>query len=179
MPKTSKKTPKSDFIRAQPATMSASDVVAKAKAQKLKISRALVYMVRGSSKTKPRPFATTSGVTTSKATSPTPSKSKAAFIRSLPTTMSAKDVVATGKAKGIKFDVTYVYSARRPSKGSAPKKRAAVARPGRTSASVPRPMTTTSSAEDLLRALGAEIGLGRAVGILVDERAKLRAVIGA
>ena len=41
-----------------------------------------------------------------------------------------------------------------------------------------RPIATTPKAEDLLKALGAEIGLGRAMEILAGERARVRAVIG-
>jgi len=91
--------------------MSAADVVAKAKAHKLKISRALVYMVRGSSRRRAKP-------TTRRATSP-----------------------GNGAPLG-------------------------------------RPASTSSSAEALLLALGAEIGLGKAVEILEGERAKVRAAIG-
>jgi hypothetical protein len=177
MPKIAKRTtPKSDFIRAQPPTMSAVDVVAKAKSQKLKISRALVYMVRGRSDVKTKK-------TGAKATARSPgtatasrSTSKAAFIRSLPKTMPVKDVVAMAKAKGIHFDEPYVYWARRPSKGTATRKRASTA--VRNGPSIARAITTTSSAEALLLALGAEIGLGKAVEILEGERAKVRAAIG-
>jgi hypothetical protein len=45
-----------------------------------------------------------------------------------------------------------------------------------TGASVTSP-ATTSSAEDLLRAVAAELGLGRAVEILEGERARVRAVL--
>jgi hypothetical protein len=37
---------------------------------------------------------------------------------------------------------------------------------------------TTSSAEDLLRAIAAELGLGRAVEILEGARASVRAMLG-
>jgi rRNA processing protein Krr1/Pno1 len=42
---------------------------------------------------------------------------------------------------------------------------------------VAAPPVTTAKAEDLLRALGAELGLGRALEILQAERIKVRAVI--
>jgi hypothetical protein len=48
----------------------------------------------------------------------------------------------------------------------------------RKGAGVPRPVATVSKAEDLLKAVAAEIGLGRAMEILVGERARVRAVIG-
>jgi hypothetical protein len=42
---------------------------------------------------------------------------------------------------------------------------------------VPRPITTTSSAEDLLKAVGAEIGLGRAIELLLGERARVHSIL--
>jgi hypothetical protein len=39
-------------------------------------------------------------------------------------------------------------------------------------------VTTASSTETLLKAVAAEIGLGRAMEILAGERARVRAVIG-
>ena len=39
-------------------------------------------------------------------------KSKAGFVRSLPTSMSAADAVAKAKREGIKLDESYVYSVR-------------------------------------------------------------------
>ncbi len=48
--KTPKKQSKSDFVRVQPATLSAADVLAKAKAAGLKITPQLVYKVRSVSK---------------------------------------------------------------------------------------------------------------------------------
>jgi hypothetical protein len=177
MPKIVKRTtPKADFIRAQPPTMSTAEVIAKAKAHKLKISRALVYMVRGSSNKKAKQIPAKTKLTSGAATTAPRSTSKAAFIRSLPKTMPVKDVVATGKANGIEFDETYVYWARRPSKGTATRTRASTA--VGTGPSIARAFTTTSSAEDLLRAVAAEIGLGRAVEILQGERARVRAAIG-
>jgi hypothetical protein len=90
--------------------------------------------------------------------------------------MPVKEVVAMAKAKGIHFDEPYVYWARRPSKGTATRKR--VSTTVRNGPSMARAITRRSSAEDLLRAVAAEIGLGRAVEILEGERAKVRAAIG-
>jgi uncharacterized protein YggU (UPF0235/DUF167 family) len=43
---------------------------------------------------------------------------------------------------------------------------------------VPRPIATASRAEDLLKALGAEVGLAKAIEILSGERARVKAVLG-
>jgi hypothetical protein len=70
----------------------------------------------------------------------------------------------------MKLSANYVYLIRRAAKENRVSVRA-----GR---SVPRPIATSSSAENLLKAVAAEIGLGPAIEILSGERAKVRAVIG-
>jgi len=131
-------------------------------------------------------------------TSPTkPTKSE--FIREQPSTMSAADVIAKGKTEGLTISTDLVYGVRSQArlkrkatkvaatktaaakKGATPeptaaarKSRKAVARNVRQ----PSVNTTTSSAEDLLKAIAAEIGLARAIEILIEERARVRALIG-
>jgi protein involved in polysaccharide export with SLBB domain len=102
------------------------------------------------------------------------------FILSLPHDLSVKEVIAKAKAKGLKTSENNVYRIRRTlgrarTKAATTKERATTPRNG---ASVQRPITTTSSADDLLRAVAAEIGLGRAVEILHAERTRVRAAIG-
>jgi hypothetical protein len=71
----------------------------------------------------------------------------------------------------MKLTTSYVYNVR----GAAKTAR----RQGRKGASVTRPITTSSSAESLLKAVGAELGLAEAIAILSAERARVRAAIGA
>jgi hypothetical protein len=101
---------------------------------------------------------------------------KADFVRNLPPSIPAKEVIARAKAAGLSVSKTYVYLVRGHAKTKASPKRRAPA--GRRGASVARPIATMSSAEDLLKAVAAEVGLGRAMVILAGERARLRAVIG-
>jgi hypothetical protein len=161
---------KSDFIRQQPSGLSAAEVIKKAKDAGIKLTAQLVYKVRGRSKTNaPQPKAMSATPTAAPGAGPAP-KNKSAFIRRLPSSMPAKEVVKQAKAAGMKLTESYVYNVR----GAAKK----TARPGRNGASVARPITTTSSAEGLLKALAAELGLGNAIEILTGERTKVRAVIG-
>jgi len=170
--KTSRKAlTKSDYIRQQPATLSAAEVVAKAKAEGIRFAPVLVYKVRGRAKAKGKAKKTAAPAKTSPSTKAP--KSKAAFVRGLPASTPAKEVVARAKAAGIKLGVSYVYNVRGAAKMRA-KKRQRAARSG---ASVPRPITTMSSAESLLKAVAAEIGLGPAIEILSGERARVMAVI--
>jgi D-alanyl-D-alanine endopeptidase (penicillin-binding protein 7) len=175
---------KSSFIRKQPASLSAAEVVAKAKAAGIKLTSQLVYKVRGDSKAKKKGNAKktskTKPVASKGAASKSPAKmSKADFVRSR-SHLSPKEIVEDAKAAGIKLDASYVYNVRGY---DAAKKRvtkqAARATTPRKGAGVPRPVVTVSKAEDLLKAVAAEIGLGRAMEILEAERARVRAVIGA
>ena len=59
-----------------------------------------------------------------KKTSPEKTVSKTAYIKALPPSMPAKEVVDKAKADGMKLTVQYVYSIRQKAKaGDAPKKR--------------------------------------------------------
>jgi hypothetical protein len=114
-------------------------------------------------------------------------QSKSDFIRSQPTSLSAPEVVAKAKAAGIKFSTQLVYNVRNGSKGrkgTAKKSSTKVTQRAarrtttpRKAAPVPRPITNTRSAEDLLKAVAAEIGLGRAIEQLQGERARVRAIL--
>jgi hypothetical protein len=125
------------------------------------------------------PHASASGAVTS---ANKPAQSKAAFVGSLPITMSAKDVVAEARKNGNKIADTYVYWARRTGTGLAKTtvtRHAARRSSLRQAPAITRPIMTSSKVEELLRALVAEIGLGRAIEILAGERARVTAVIGA
>jgi hypothetical protein len=144
----------SDFIRAQPASMSPAEVVAKAKTEGIEFSPSLVYMVRRAKTAKKGAAKKTSTAPTRSPPAKAAVKSKSDFVRAHPSS-TPKEIVE--KAKG-------------------------AAKPRATSrigvAVRRRPLTTTFSAEELLRAVAAELGLGRAVEILAGERAKVRAVMG-
>jgi hypothetical protein len=184
---------KSDFIRKQPATMSAAEVVKKAKAQGLDLRAGLVYEVRRMAKVKtggapkktpgvkkvaPKAIPLVPKTVTSKKQPPV---SKASFVRAH-SSLSPKEIVAKAKAEGMKLDVGYVYNVRGAAKAGARKKvvkQAARRATVTVGASLPRPVASGSPAESLLRAVAAEIGLGRAMEILTGERTKVQALFGA
>jgi len=121
--------------------------------------------------------------------------SKADFVRQN-RTLSAKEVVKKGQTVGMKLSENYVYRVRGYDKLAAKRKAAAAKKPyskptvspvvgkpaADTAPAITNPAATTrttdAQVEDLLRAIAAELGLGRAVEILAGERAKVRAVIG-
>jgi hypothetical protein len=183
--KTSTKTPnKSDFIRSQAAALSAAEVVAKGKAEGLTILPGLVYEVRRKAKApakrkaKKTPAAKAVPVSTTPSASTKAPKSKAAFVRGLPASTPAKDVVKQAKAAGIKLGISYVYNIRGAAKTAAKKKRAAAKSPAVSTVANGGGSRVSASAENLLKAVAAEIGLGPAIEILTGERARVRAVIG-
>jgi len=146
MPKsaTPKKLSKSDYIRSQPESLTAAQVVEKAKEAGIKISGNLVYMVRGAkgSKTVAKKAATpkkatpkkTAAKTSATKTSPKKSpksaspkkgaQSKADFVRANPGA-SVKDIVAKALFDGIEISENHVYGVRASDKKVGAKKRAA------------------------------------------------------
>jgi len=160
--KTAQTQSKSEFIRAQPASLSPADVVTKAKTQGIELSRGLVYMVRGRVTPKrgpsARPAAKAANASTASAST---GISKSEFIRRLPATTSAKDAVAQGKAAGMKFDVQYVSKIRSAArtKGAAKKasatpakKAAAAATPAKKAAKAAGRTAAQESKADFVRA---------------------------
>jgi hypothetical protein len=167
----------SAFIRQQPTTMSAAEVVAKAKAAGLTIRPGLIYEVRRAAKAKKGTAKKTASIVTKKSRMPV-TQSKADFVRAN-RNLAPKEVVAKAKTEGIKLAVDYVYNVRGADKANRKRKRAAAkvttSTPVSTNGSRP---SVNSTAENLLRAVAAEIGLGRAIEILAGERARVTAMIG-
>jgi hypothetical protein len=173
-PRTKAPISKSDFIRQQPSSLSAAEIVAKAKAAGIKFAPVLVYKVRGRAKVKSSAAKKTSAMVTAPTTATTmPAKSKSAFIRSLPSSMPAKEVVKQAKAAGIKLNVGYVYNVRQAAKS----KRASTITPTAKLPANTGSWSVAKHAETLLRAVGAEIGLGRAIELLHGERARVHSIV--
>jgi len=122
-------------------------------------------------------------VATKPTAAPAKTKSKADFVRGYPS-LSAKEVVEKAKAEGIKLGWRYVYNVRATDKTARKAKRAAAKATTTMTAAVNGAAPSvalravSSSTEDLLRAIAAELGLGRAVEILTGERARVRGLIG-
>jgi hypothetical protein len=155
----STKPSKSDFIREQPHTMSAADVIAKGEAEGITLSTDLVYGVRSRARLKKATKVAAKNTAAVKKGDVTKAAqtAKADFVQKRPAASpKVRSPAKTGKAK---------------TKGET---RTATPRKG---AAVPRPIVTTSSAEGLLGAVAAEIGLARAMEILAGERARVRALM--
>jgi len=161
------------FILGLPKSLSAKEVLKKAKASGHKTSEGNIYRVRrlhGAKKT------TSSAAPTAGAPSKPNLSSKSDFIRGFSANTPAKEVVAKAKAAGIKLDIQYVYKLRSRSKPV--RRTVAVAKPAQVTIARTKTNGVHSNAEDLLRAVAAELGLGHAMEILQHERAQVRAVLG-
>jgi len=87
----------------------------------------------------------------------------AAFIRRTPG--KAKDVVAKAKRVGLKLTEAYVYAVR-----TMDRRRVASLRPVTPRRTAPHHARSVPGAEDLLRAIAAEIGLSRSIELLEAQR---------
>lgn len=102
---------------------------------------------------------------------------KASFVLSLPRSMSAKEVLAKGKAAGIELSAAHVYAIRSSAKSKG-KKSALGARTTNHVAGTSVSHKIGHSAEDLLRAVAAELGLPRAMSVLQTEHDRVRRLLG-
>ena len=114
------KTPlyKTKFILALPTILAAKDVVAKAKASVNAAPAAKTVKVKAKPTKVAAPKAT---LAPAKVAKPTKSTTKTAYVLGFPPGTPAADVVAAGKAKGIKLSTAHVYAIRTAAKAKAKK----------------------------------------------------------
>jgi hypothetical protein len=182
---------KSDFIRKFSATTAASDIVTKAKAVNLKLTPSFVYAIRAMDKKRQgarakKASATTMGAAASASAAPSTGRSvnKSAFVRGLPSTMSATDVIAKGKAEGIKLTAAQVYTVRANAKraGSEGPKGKPGPKPGaKATKAVASPVARSAAKIDTgnhdhhFVSLVLNIGLARAEALLARVRDRVTA----
>ncbi|MEO7109144.1 MAG: hypothetical protein ABI183_01795 [Polyangiaceae bacterium] len=91
--------------------------------------------------------------------------SKAAYVRSFPVVMPAKEVVANAKSQGVQLTDAYVYNVRATSRAGQ--------KSSNDSATKDKPkrltLKTKRRAEDRLLAVATELGLARAIAVLQAE----------
>lgn len=112
-----------------------------------------------------------------RAKTPKKTPNKSDFIRSQPATLSAAEVVAKGKTEGVTILPGLVYEVRRKARAKGKKKRATARSSGVSTVPSTTEWSVANHAETLLRAVGAEIGLGRAIELLHDERARVHSIV--
>jgi hypothetical protein len=175
--KTSKTQTKAHFVRSQPSTMSAAEVVEKGKAAEIAVSTHYVHKVRAQAKVKAKANKVSkSGKSTKPRTPNKKTTTKAAFVRAN-AMLSPQEIVAKAKATGIKLETSYVYNVRGADRAATKKKRKAAKVTSSATTSANGARVSVNPNADLLKAVAAEIGLGNAIEILSVERARLAAVI--
>ena len=102
---------------------------------------------------------------------------KSAFVRSQPTTMSAREVVEKGAAQGIGLSEKYVYNIRAKAKASG-RTGAGPGRPGRRPGRPPGSRSAgAGSAEERFAELALEVGLTKAEALLGRLRSAIRSAV--
>jgi hypothetical protein len=164
---------KSDFIRQHPSR-SVAEVVAKAREAGMSVSSVLVYKVRG--RTNPKPAKGTPGPKPNGKRGPKPKNGMTAsdFVRSMPVTMKAKEVLAAAKAKGIKLSRNLVYMVRSTEKKKAGGSSSANGKPGR------KPRAAAVPTRDLstFKKLALDLGISTARRALDELERGLAALLG-
>jgi hypothetical protein len=107
-----------------------------------------------------------------------PQSETSKLILSLPHSLSAKDVMAALKKKGLKTTESNIYRVRRLGRKSGRPAAAAFSAPAKRRGRPRKASAAPSRAEDLLRAVAAELGLARSIEVLQGERARVRAFVG-
>lgn len=171
MPKRKKsvgKPNKSAFVRSLSFDTPSADVIAKAKAKGMTLTRNDVHAIRAIARRKQAPGR---GPGPSRTLHRSGGVNKSAFVRSLPGSLSAAEVIKRAKDKGIKLSAAQVYTIRANARRKADEGGAPI---GRKNASGRGSGGTASESAFLQMAL--ELGLVRAEGILGSLRD--RAAVG-
>jgi hypothetical protein len=185
--------PKSEltkYILSLPPALPIPEVVKRAKEAGFETSPSNVHRVRkehGAPAPKPpSPGPVKVGAAHSAPAAPKPPRgedeggSKAAFVRSLPRTMRARDVVARAKAAGIELNEKYVHRVRSMSGGKKRRKGGAAPAPAAAApraAAAPAAHAATPSSEVQFRKLVLDIGVSRARQLVDDVQKKVEALI--
>lgn len=166
---------KSAFVRSLSFDMPSADVIAKARAKGMLLTRNDVHAIRAIARRKrsasARPVAASRGRASGSGIN------KSAFVRSLPASLSAAEVIEKGKAKGIKLSAAQVYTIRANARRKTPEKlptrllRAGAARG--TSGTGRGRSADAKEAEFIAAAL--DLGLARAEALIRALRAKASA----
>lgn len=135
---------KSEWIRQQPAALTARELVDKAKKEGIELSLAMVYTVRSGTKNKGSEVVKGKPGRKPKAAAaaaPEEKVNKSAWIRQQPIGLAAKDVVEKAKNEGITLTIQQVYTARSTGKtNGTPVAAKAANKPG------PKPKNGTAAA---------------------------------
>jgi hypothetical protein len=153
---------KSAFVRSLSFDMPSADVVARAQSRGMKLTRNDVHAIRAIARRKSesaRPSTSNRGRANS-------SINKSAFVRSLPGSMSAAEVIEKGKVKGIKLSAAQVYTIRANARRRRPDKEEIELPAKLTGAARKRGSKASESKEAEFIATALDLGLARAEALI-------------
>lgn len=170
---------KSAFVRSLSFDMPSADVVARAQARGMKLTRNDVHAIRAIARRKREsgrstirelraaravPTASNRGRSATRSTGSS-SINKSAFVRSLPGTMSAAEVIEKGKAKGIKLSAAQVYTIRANARRKRPDTET-IELPAKLTVGRKRSGRSSESKEAEFIATALDLGLARAEALI-------------
>lgn len=178
-PAAARKPNKSAFVRSLSFDMPSADVVARAQARGMKLTRNDVHAIRAIARRKhesaTRAVRAVRAVptTSNRGRSATRSASinKSAFVRSLPGSMSAAEVIEKGKAKGIKLSAAQVYTIRANARRKRPDTET-IELPAKLTVGRKRSGRSSESKEAEFIATALDLGLARAEALIHALRAR-------
>jgi hypothetical protein len=163
---------KSAFVRSLAFDLPSAEVIARAKAKGMRLTRNDVHAIRAIARRKhkqPKPSGANSR------SSGGSGVNKSAFVRSLPSTLSAAEVIARGKAKGIRLSAAQVYTIRANARRKRPK---LAERPrGNNKAPLTAASVGADSREAEFIAAALDLGLTKAEGLIHALRSKAVAAV--
>lgn len=167
---------KSAFVRSLAFDMPSAEVIARAKARGMRLTRNDVHAIRAIARRKSESANLSKGAgrpASSNRKRTSSGINKSAFVRSLPGSMSAAEVIERGKAKGIKLSAAQVYTIRANARRRRPDKVAgnlSAAKSGGAGERKRGRSNSTKEAEFIATAL--DLGLARAEALITQLRAK-------
>jgi hypothetical protein len=168
---------KSAFVRSLAFDMPSAEVIARAKARGMRLTRNDVHAIRAIARRKSESANLSSGARPGLANSSRKRSSsginKSAFVRSLPGSMSAAEVIEKGKAKGIKLSAAQVYTIRANARRKRPDKVAGTLSASKSGSVGQRKRGRNSGSKEAeFIATALDLGLARAEALITKLRAK-------
>ena len=165
---------KSAFVRSLAFDMPSAEVIAKARAKGMTLTRNDVHAIRAIARRKQKPGKEAGSAARGAARKGTVNKS--AFVRSLPGNLSAAEVISRARGQGIKLSAAQVYTIRANARRKEDSPRA-LSRGAQTGLRVARFSGGGGSENDFVR-MALDLGLVRAEGILSSLRNRAAAGLG-
>jgi hypothetical protein len=168
---------KSAFVRSLAFDMPSADVIARAKTQGMKLTRNDVHAIRAIARRKTKQPKQTRAWGNNARAAGGSGVNKSEFVRSLPGTLSAAEVITRGKSKGIRLSAAQIYTIRANARRKGSKK-STERSSARTKDSVrgARVGRGDSRESDFITA-ALDLGLTKAEGLISALRAKVVAAL--